>query len=457
MKKIITSYFFMLLIVVFLLRFGLLLVQPATFLDDPDDYQRLAINLNEYGVFGDKNNPTAFRPPLYPLILAGTFQALAVHDYRGNAESSLQRFILPRPLAIAWLHAGLGMFTALLVFATGIKIGMKESMAFLAAILVVVDPVLLQQSRLVMTETFATFFSILLIYLLIVWSEKLSGYRQYWFVTGIGILFGLAVLCRPAFLVFAALVAVAILLSRNDHRIATVSSLCFVLGCAVPLTFWTVRNERQFDRPVITTTHGGYTLLLANNRFLYDHLQKHWPWEQAWDAQEFHKWYTNTVSEKIREEKASNKPIRNELLQDEIARDLAWEEIKKRPGMFAQSTLVRFGNLWQCLPYGTGSAKQISFWIRIAIAAFYACELYLAITGLVCLVRNRKRKTDTSPQAYSPWLWGILLMISVQLPHLIYWTNMRMRAPLVPVLALLVVYALTQYHRRQLSSTSWES
>ncbi|MDO5565871.1 MAG: phospholipid carrier-dependent glycosyltransferase [Planctomycetia bacterium] len=447
MKKIIANYFFLLLIIVSLVRFSILLVKPASFLDDPDDYQRLALNLNEYGVLGHENEPTAFRPPLYPMVLAGTFNTIAPQNQRGNAESYWQCCVLPQPLAIAWLHAGLGMFTALLVFATGIKSGMKESMAFLAALIVVVDPVLLQQSRLVMTETLATFFSILLIYVLILWSERLFGYRQYWLVTGIGILFGLAVLCRPAFLVFAIFVAMAILLGRYDRRIAIVSSLCFVLGCVIPLAFWTVRNARQFDRPIVTTTHGGYTLLLANNRFLYDHLQKHWPWEQAWDAQDFHKWYTDTISEKIREEKASGKPIQIELLQDRIAKELALKEIKARPGMFVQATLVRFGNLWQCLPYGTGSAKQVSFWIRVAIAVFYVGELCLAIGGLFYLIRNRKRKTETSLLAYSPWLWGILLIISVQLPHLVYWTNMRMRAPLVPVLALLVVYALIQSRR----------
>ena len=36
---------------------------------DPDGYRRLAENLAAYGVLGNGQRPSAFRPPLYPILL----------------------------------------------------------------------------------------------------------------------------------------------------------------------------------------------------------------------------------------------------------------------------------------------------------------------------------------------------------------------------------------------------
>jgi hypothetical protein len=36
-----------------------------------------------------------------------------------------------------------------------------------------------------------------------------------------------------------------------------------------------------------------------------------------------------------------------------------------------------------------------------------------------------------------PLLWGILLVVAFMGVHTFYWTNLRMRAPLIPVLSLL--------------------
>jgi hypothetical protein len=45
--------------------------------------------------------------------------------------------------------------------------------------------------------------------------------------------------------------------------------------------------------------------------------------------------------------------------------------------------------------------------------------------------------TRTTPFARPPWLWATLLIASFATVHLVYWTDMRMRAPLTPALSLL--------------------
>ena len=43
----------------------------------------------------------------------------------------------------------------------------------------------------------------------------------------------------------------------------------------------------------------------------------------------------------------------------------------------------------------------------------------------------------------APWVWGTLLVLSITGVHAFYWTNMRMRAPLIGVVALAAAYGLT--------------
>src|SRR5690606_30600473 len=47
-------------------------------------------------------------------------------------------------------------------------------------------------------------------------------------------------------------------------------SLVLALATTATMTPWAVRNWRLFGEPVWTTTHGGYTLALANNPAYYD-------------------------------------------------------------------------------------------------------------------------------------------------------------------------------------------
>jgi hypothetical protein len=53
---------------------------------DPDAYWRLAANLVEHGTFGQIDAPTAFRPPVYPLLLTG---CVAFGEYGRMAVGAL--------------------------------------------------------------------------------------------------------------------------------------------------------------------------------------------------------------------------------------------------------------------------------------------------------------------------------------------------------------------------------
>ena len=63
--------FAVVLVFTLVVRCGILLCTPDALLTDPDDYLRLATNLVKFDTLGAGNEPTAYRPPLYPIALTG--------------------------------------------------------------------------------------------------------------------------------------------------------------------------------------------------------------------------------------------------------------------------------------------------------------------------------------------------------------------------------------------------
>ena len=210
----------------------------------------------------------------------------------------------------------------------------------------------------------------------------------------------------------------------------------FLLGVLIVLSPWAIRNQIQFGRPIVTTTHGGYTLLLANNPEFYQWLYSG-QWGSVWRADQLTPWNQRKPS--------------GELEDDRLAYAEAWQTIRHEPITFAYSCLVRLGRLWSPLPHQVAAdetpARRLS---RYAVAVWYVFEFLLAAVGLrrvrnaECGMTNDELRT---PQAdihhssfiihHSPsWLWGLLLVACLTAVHTLYWTDMRMRAPLMPVVAL---------------------
>jgi 4-amino-4-deoxy-L-arabinose transferase-like glycosyltransferase len=125
-----------------LVRGAAMLAAPDALRDDVDRYRAVAENLYHRGVFATLEAPTAYRPPLYPLLLV---PAVAL-----GAWSSV---------GIAALHLALGVGTVLLTWRLGQQARLG-GWALVAAVLVACDPILVRQSTLVMTETPAAFFAV---------------------------------------------------------------------------------------------------------------------------------------------------------------------------------------------------------------------------------------------------------------------------------------------------------
>ncbi|MCA9133357.1 MAG: hypothetical protein KDA45_09390, partial [Planctomycetales bacterium] len=254
--------------------------------DDPDAYAKLAVNWSQSGVLGEvaagvSIRPTAYRPPLYPWLLSWLVTA-------GSLPIG----------SVALLHLVLGVATVWLTWSIAHALG--QPLAWLPAAAVAVDPLLLRASQLVMTETLAAFLAVLAWRMwLAVWPPRERATRdadgtgdrgrtQWLALLALGLVWGLSVLARPTAAPWVVLCLLGLCFCGRlawRQRLADCGWLTLIVLCCI--TPWTWRNYRTFGQPIWATTHGGYTLLLANNPLLFQHFSASGP-SRNWDAAPFH-------------------------------------------------------------------------------------------------------------------------------------------------------------------------
>jgi len=365
---------------------------------DPDHYLQLARNVVEFGTLGSGDEPTAYRPPLYPMLLV---PGVALG---GGATKA----------AIFLLHVVLGAATVATVDLLGIRWRLGR-WGLLAVLLVAFDPMLVHQSSLVMTETLATLLATASLVTLARYSAAPSASNA----AAAGLVLGLAALARPTFLPMLALVAVCLLFfdrRRGHWSLRMGHALALLAAAALLLAPWAARNARQLGYPTVSTTHGGYTLWLANNARFYEFLRSS-PRGAVWEADEFNA------------DAAAKREPHDEIGNDRRLSAAAVAAIREEPGMFLKACVFRLRRFWGVAPRETRAGDAtIPNWLRYAVTAWYAAVHVLALAGFIALCR--------SPGA-AGWAWGIALAMSFSAVHLLYWSDMRMRAPLIPWVALL--------------------
>lgn len=390
-------------LVALVVRTGLAIALADNLAADPDAYRALASHLAEghYGL--SPHSPTAFRPPLYPLLLAPLTQT--THPQA----------------ALAALHLALGVLTVVLTMCLARRAGLGSAAA-LAGLLVAVDPLLVWHATLVMTETLAALLAVLAVLALdqVTRSSRWSG------ALFAGLVLGLAILCRPTFLVFFPLAALGLVglgwvglgrVAPSGTGPRWSQAAVFAAAVVATLAPWTLRNWYQLGAPIYSTTHGGYTLWLANNASYYNYLRQD-QHDRPWSADELD-------------------PLQRRMFhaagQDEVAADraafrAAFETIRRQPAMFAYSCLVRLGQFVSPLPQRLSPDEPLGRRAaRYLVAVWYTVFFAALLVGLVA------RRADLMR---SPWLWLLLMCGALALVHTFFWSNLRMRAPIMPLLAL---------------------
>lgn len=417
-----------LMTVALLVRGGFLLVQHDHLRDDEDGYQNVAEVLRKTGTLGygltvdpAHLSPSAHRPPLYPIMLA------AVASTEGGISV----------VRMGLLNLTLGMATILCVWLLGREVAPgRPLVAALAALMVTLDPLLLDRSSHALTETPAALFVALFGWLAARAARKRSP--ACWGFAGLAL--GLGALCRPTFLPAILLAAGALLLVgwarrhkggfsfRHESR----SAAALVLGAACALAPWGIRNYAVFGSPILTTTHGGHTLVLSNDPSYLEHVRQ-WGVHSDWQFSSTNKWLVTSDPlfaglDPDGPGYASLSP-EVEIAMDRRAAQIGWGFIRQDVEGFCQLLFARFAQFWKLMPGEMHQNESHAQWLmRCAIGVWYG----IVLIGGLGLFLNRRESWLSSRL----W-WGLAVLAAFVVVHAFYWSGMRMRAPLMPWLCML--------------------
>ncbi len=418
---------------------------------DTDAYLAIAERLVAgHGFCSVRGFPTAYRPPLFPLLVAvstsccSTLGLAVMQVGLGLGTIFGTWWLARRVLGNEGTQMVLSVTDPVLCCPsspTPLPVGARGERAYeqaredvagdrralIAALLVAVDPLLLLYSSQAMTE-------VLMAALTIGFSAALwlKPGRQRAIVAGA--MFGLLALCRPSIWPFAALAgAWSLWVARREDRWPWSERGLFVLVATVMLLPWCVRNAMVFGRPILTTTHGGYTAILGNNDS-FDRSVVSQRFGASWSKDAFDAWQ-DEVEGSLTERGLERT---DEVGRDAAMKEMAWVWIQFHPDRFIRAAIYRVLNLWSPVPMQPGSTKG---WLIAIVGAGYVALATLAVVGGWCGLLDRHFRRLT-----------LLMLLSLTALHCVFWANARMRAPTQPLIAILAAAGAERLCSRSLTN-----
>ena len=252
------------------------LSHPAVTSGDAPDYHRLATGLVEgRGYVNAAGTPTAWRPPGYPVFLAGIYKIVGISVRRATIVQAI-----------------LGGLTVLVLMALGAMI-LGWHRALIAGAIAAVYPAFIWLPRLLMSENLSLF---LLLLSLVAVTLYLRTSQVAWMIV-FGVLCALNTLVRGANLLLPVVVACGLLIIWLRNRGAATEGrpyknsplrfggvaplLAMTVAFVVTLLPWTMRNYRAFHHVIPIATQDGLTLYGSywppqrNGRLIWGTLPRH--------------------------------------------------------------------------------------------------------------------------------------------------------------------------------------
>ena len=213
---------------------------PAVPVGDGDDYHQLATRLVEgRGYVNAAGMPTAWRPPAYPVFLAGVYEIGGV----SVLKATIVQVILG------------GLTVLMLTVLTAMILGWPR--ALIAGVIAAVYPAFVWLPRLLLSENLSLFLMLVSLSAIVLY---LRTSRIIWIVV-FGVLCAVNSLVRGGNLFIPLVVALGLLLLhwRNWKQLVT-PLLVMTVAFVVTLLPWTIRNYRVFHHVVPIATQDGLTL-----------------------------------------------------------------------------------------------------------------------------------------------------------------------------------------------------
>ena len=351
---------------------------------------------------GAEPRPTAFHPPLFPVLLA-LFSELGLTSYGGHQA----------------IGCALGAGTVAVIGLAGRRLGGERTGLIAAGIAAVFLPLVVKDS-VMMTESLYG----LLVALVLLAALRLRASPTAAAAGVLGLVLGLAALTRGEAFGLALLLA-PVVVSSGARRWRNLAVMAATLVLVVAP--WSIRNTLTFDEPVLVTTVDGSVLAGANLPSTYSG-----PLMGAWD-------YKGLFRSRLRTD--------NEAVQSRrwrrAALDYAGDHVSRLPAVFA----VRIARTWSLYPldpldrasFAAFHYKYVRWIEPISNLLLYAA-IVLAIAGGLAL---RRRRTE---------LWILLApVVLVTLVSVFAFGDPRFRHAADVALVLLAAVGLERFLGRLLS------
>ena len=312
----------------------------------------------------------AYRPPLYPLMLAG------IYGVTGHA-----------PFAARMWQALLGAATCGLLYGIGRRIG-GETAGVIAAGMGAVYPLFVFFSGVLMAETLLVFLTTAVLLV----SLRFEATPSFGNAVTLGILSGLSVLCKPVALAWIPLLLwgwwrrSALVYRRRMARAAAVAG-----AMGLTLLPWAVRNAVSSGYFVPVSSNLGMNLMIGNEPEATGVYRNEADYLGLFDRM--------------------TEPSAHPVARDRQAARQTLRWIAGSPGRFAKLAVRKLVWLWSPLVEGESAVRNL--------IAFFSCGPVLAL-GVWGTFRSRG----------CPEAWGVgSLLIALSVAHAVFFAHTRFRMP----------------------------
>jgi len=443
------------LVVGLVLRVGLLVFfwdQPLTIVDETH-YQMIAENILKHHEFSRiVGQPTAIRPPLYPIFLS------SIYFITGGVNFNTIR--------IAQIVLSLGVIFILYLLG---KILFDEKSGILASLIFATYPSFLFFTHLLLSEILFTFLMLLFVYYflsflysqaracedtvrgsefnskdkrLLLASVLLSFKKKNRAILLAGLFLGLGALTRSILYPFLFITIFFIIIAYRGTLIEKSKwVLLLTLGFLLVVGPWTIRNFILFKNWVVIDTMGGLNLYMGN----YEHT----PLNRAWSAIDLtgdKRWYHG--HEKVLSEM-------NEAEKQEWAINKAKEFIYKHKWLTLKRNLIKAANLWGlereiigAIINGNWPQLNKTAYLLIITFVIFSSYGFVLVCSLIGIMYNLSFKRKDV-------LLCFVLICFFTGMHAIVFGHSRYHLPLIPLLAIFASWSLMNIKKIWKCSSLW--
>ena len=331
---------------------------------DEDSYERMSMNILEHGNLGFRGVPSAWRPPAYPVFLAGVY-GVAGHSY------TVARVV----------QCVLDSLMPVLVFATLWTMGRPRAGLWSGAAYAVY-PFFIMNATELMTEFLVLILTGVLIYLLVrcTWRKN----RRLLTAFAAGLTCGVLYLTRENNILLAPMLPVALWigLRRVGRSVAIKAASLFLAGFLAMWGAYAIRNAVHYHRFVPTGSSGwgnvACSAMYAIHGEEWQSEKNQWIRQQGFIA---HRDFENPDN--------AGMEFPDEFEQQAHAKAVALKLIKENPGKYFVYCLKKIAWVTFHIDHrGWNMPRNALWYLRMSLAGPYWIVAILGVMGLVMAWRQ---------------------------------------------------------------------